>query len=234
VEQRVIFLNVPARHSKGYFDYLYANIPKHHIVFVDALFGGLDVAARLKWSNDTAETYIVQQTQNLILGNRPEEATIAKVAPFFDNQLMEIRENFIIVICLQQYNMREDAHQRAFEEFLKRSGIQKYLRFAGVVMGFEKVGELKVPFYLNDEDMRNATAGQIVILEFSLKSLDQPRFIVMDKLQQFPGVQATRTFFGVNYGVEETPDRVNPAGKVIDFVKNWSGTLLNWRRFFGI
>jgi hypothetical protein len=230
--QRIIFLNVHARQSKGYFDYLYANIPKDNIVFVDALFGGLDVAARLKWASDTGEAVIVQETNNLILGNMPEEAAVARVLPFFDDKRLQIRENFIIVICLQQYNMNENAHQKAFEEFLKRSGIQKYLRFAGVVVKFEPVEGVDLPFYLK-EDIRRAPDGHVVILEFAVQALDDPRFIVMDKLQQFHGLQATRTFFAVNYGTKNNLESKLFHAKALTALKEWSAPLLNWRRLFG-
>lgn len=226
--QRIVFLNVPARQSRGYFDYFHANIPKDNIVFVDALFGGLDVVARLKWSSSNGENFIVQEVRNLIQGNKPEEATNVRVSPFFEVGKLEPRENFIIVICRQQHNMNESAHQRSFSEFVKRAGIQAKLRFAGTALSFDEIEGAPLPFYLK-EDIERAPQGQIAILEFSVTGLDDPRRIVMDVLQQFPGVDATRTFFGVNYGAlkEEKPKIWNG---VPSFVKTWAGPLLSLRR----
>jgi hypothetical protein len=226
--QRIVFLNVPARQSRGYFDYFHANIQKENLVFVDALFGGLDVVARLRWSSPNGEQFVIQEVKNLIQGNRPEEAAIARVLSLFESEKFQDRENFIVVICRQQHNMNETAHQKSLSEFMKRAGIHTNLRFAGTVLSFDQSEGTPLPHYLA-EDIERAPRGEVVILEFSVNTLDDPRRIVMDTLQQFPGVDATRTFFGVNYGAlkEEPPkSRFKP----FELIKTWASPLLALRR----
>ena len=229
--QQVLFLNVPARQSKNYFDYLNSNIQPTNIVFVDALFGGLDVAARLKWAVGGGQQYVSDYLSNLISRNLPSEATLARVTPFFEGAGISAPENFIIVICRFSDDMRDTAHQNSFSEFMNRSGIKKSLRFGAVVLEFRNFEGISMPFYLKD-DISLATQGKVAILEFRLETLDDPRHIVMDKLQQFSGIEATRTFFGVNYGKVRTIE-LDTAGKIVRLLKDWSGPILNWRRIFG-
>src|SRR5450759_4748058 len=58
------------------------------------------------------------------------------------------------------------------------------------------------------------------VLCFRLEKLDDPRHIGMDKLQQFSGIEATRTFFGVNYGKVRTIE-LDTAGKIVRLLKDW-------------
>jgi hypothetical protein len=230
--QRLIFLNVPARQSKGYFDYLYSNIHRDHIVFVDALFGGLDVAGRLKWSGEHAERFVHETVVRLVQGNKPEEATICNVDVFFDAEKALVRENFIIVICRFMQDMRDIAHQKSFLEFVQRRGLKRSLRFAAVASDFGRIDGIAPPFYLN-EDIKLAEGGKVVILEFSVRSLDDPRFIVMDELQQFHSIVTTRTFFGVNYGREKIKGTGEFVLRPFGWIKEWVGPLLNLRRLLG-
>jgi hypothetical protein len=227
--QKIVFLNVPAPQSRNYFDYLHSNM-KESIVFVDALFGGLDVVARLRWTSDYAERLLIEEIGELARWNRPEEATVAHVLPFLENEKFKERENFIIVICRQKQDMREARHQNSFLAFVKRKDIEKNLRFVGVVINFDPIEDVSLPHYLA-EDIKRAGKGEVLILEFSVSSLDDPRRIVMDSLQQFDGVDATRTFFGVNYGALKN-EKPKPWKKLAGFAKEWAGPLLSIRRLW--
>ena len=127
--------------------------------------------------------------------------------------------------------MRIVSHQRSLVKFMNRSGIERYLRFAAVVAGFQQFINVEPPFYLN-EDIKLASDGRVVILEFALTSLDDPRYVVMDRLQQFADISSTRTFFGVNYGYER-PLESGSIWSFLESVKIWAGPLLSLRRLFG-
>jgi hypothetical protein len=227
--QKIVFLNVSAPQSRNYFDYLHANMTES-IVFVDALFGGLDVVARLRWTSDYAQQLLIHKIDELARWNKPEEATVAHVLPFLENEKFKERENFIIVICRQQYDMRELVNQKSFLAFVKRKDIEKNLRFVGVVLSFDRIQDVDLPHYLA-EDIERAGRGEVLILEFSVSSLDDPRQIVMDSLQQFTGVDATRTFFGVNYGALKN-EKPNLWKKLPTLIKEWAGPLLSIRRLW--
>lgn len=225
-----LLLNVPARQSRNYFDFFKANISEDNLVFVDALFGGLDVCVRLRSNTMNQSDYLEKEIENLLKHKGDAtEAIYLETTDFNSSAKVIEEENFMIVIVECDDDMSQEIHQKAFMEFLRRKALLSQLRYAGTIVAIKCIGEL--PFPSSFQDSNELAEGQnYLILEFKISSLDDPRDIVMRKLQHFSSVVSSRTFFGVNFGKEQKALDIG----LVKIAREWGGPLLSWRRFFGI
>lgn len=98
-----VALNVPARQSGNYTDLLRGNLPKDHVVFIDALFGGLDVLVRLK-SATTEQGEYLQGLVSKLVHRRGSviEGLCLSVDPFFEAAKAVENSYFIVVLANAQ------------------------------------------------------------------------------------------------------------------------------------
>lgn len=231
--QKYLLLNVPARQSKSYYDYITANVESKSLVFVDALFGGLDVAARLTANSDNMVEALEKEVCNLVEKKElTKESAILSVRPFFEKTASGVQENFIIVFIEADEDMRDPSHQNAFVSYMDRLGVSDKIRFAATVESSRPINDLPIPEIVETYNGL-FSSGHVVVLEISLTSLDDPRTVVMRKIQNFPDVVSTRTFFAVNFAGEDELSKENNERHLLNTVKDWASPLLNIRRLLG-
>lgn len=222
-----VLLNVPARQSRNYYEFLSANLPDDALVYVDALFGGLDVCARLKCATSSQAKFVVDEISSLVSKKvDTTEAALVEISGFHQNESGITEENFMLVAVRSRSDMADESHQRSFLKFLSRNGVLIKLRYAGVVAGVDSINDLKIPESIFEIDEKFSD-GRTMILEFSIVGLDDPREIIMKKLQQYSEISSSRTFFAVNFAKTDpagTMSRVRAAARsskgLIDYLKS--------------
>jgi hypothetical protein len=84
-----------------------------------------------------------------------------------------------------------------------------------------------------DEYLDLIRNGQVMIIEMRVMTLDDPRDLIMRKLQQFSGISSSRTFFGVHFAKEETVDKGWSMKNALEGLRKSAAPILNWKRIFG-
>lgn len=126
--------------------------------------------------------------------------------------------------------MRDQALQQALLEFLRREGVVKKLRFAGVLKNKHELDGLPAPsaLFAGDGDIGN---GSAIVLEIGVSTLADPKTVVMKYLQAYTSIVATRTYFCMNLPSQEAGEAKSKKG-VLQLTKEWAGPLSHLRRLF--
>lgn len=233
-QDEFLLLNVPARQSRNYYDYLKANISEDSLIYVDAMFGGLDVCARLTAKNKNESEYLAGEIASLITKRSDtSEGCMLHANGFHKNDEPVAEENFILVIVESRDDFHVESHQRSLLQFLKRSSMMKKLRYAGAVDRHSNISDLPNPRSLHEviSAMRDTS---FAVLEFQIDSLDDPRDLIMRKLQQYSSITSSRTFFAVNFGKEDAIIERTLLQAATDAGKNWADPLLKWKKLIGL
>ncbi len=107
------------------------------------------------------------------------------------------------------------------------------LRYAGVVTSYSAIVGLPVPLGFQESVASNSKQSY-AILEFKIETLDDPRDLIMRKLQQYSGITSTRTFFAVNFGKEDAIIKRTLLQSATNFSKSWIEPILKWKKAFGL